>query len=286
MEYCVEYSGLPNQCGRCRSLDHQVRHCPRRDLKPHKRDQKPTLPTHNTVQQPPQKLPPEEPPVPEPCIPDAGPCEIAGTTGEATTTSTTDNPEQEERPTTPPATTMQQEPTEGTPPELQPNEINFPQLHSPGQMATSSSPLTAQQPVTPHTFIWRRKPTEGQPTEKEKGKLKTPSTEKTPLTRQGYRSGRLADDLWEVLQIPGTPTTPKKKLRVLPFIAKHPNYAEYLVDNSKLPFAPITSAPIAELLAGLPWTPHRAKLHIVNEVSQALLKVLIFNNQHTTPIHK
>jgi hypothetical protein len=101
-----------------------------------------------------------------------------------------------------------------------------------------------------------------------------------------YRSGRLADDLWEVLQIPDTPMTPMKKLRVLPLISKHQNYSEYLVDSSKLPLAPITSASIAELLAGVPWTSHRAKLHIVNEVSQALLKVLIFNNQHNTPIHK
>lgn len=32
-EYILEFSGLPNHCGRCRSRDHQVRHCPKRDLK-------------------------------------------------------------------------------------------------------------------------------------------------------------------------------------------------------------------------------------------------------------
>jgi hypothetical protein len=103
-EYCVEYSGLPSQCGRCRSLDHQVRHCPRRDLKIHKQDtQKPTLPTYNIVQQPPQKLPPEEPTVEEPPIPDTNTCDRDGhtITGEAATTPTAVNPEQEERPTTP-----------------------------------------------------------------------------------------------------------------------------------------------------------------------------------------
>lgn len=38
LEYKLEYSGLPNQCGRCRALDHQVRHCPRRELKFPQRD--------------------------------------------------------------------------------------------------------------------------------------------------------------------------------------------------------------------------------------------------------
>jgi hypothetical protein len=31
VEYALEYSGLPHQCGRCRSRDHQVRNCPRKD---------------------------------------------------------------------------------------------------------------------------------------------------------------------------------------------------------------------------------------------------------------
>ena len=33
VEYSLEYSGLPQQCGRCRSMDHQVRYCPRKDTK-------------------------------------------------------------------------------------------------------------------------------------------------------------------------------------------------------------------------------------------------------------
>ena len=31
VEYELEFSGLPNQCGRCRATDHQVRHCPKKD---------------------------------------------------------------------------------------------------------------------------------------------------------------------------------------------------------------------------------------------------------------
>lgn len=31
-EYALEFSGLPNQCGRCRSREHQVRNCPKKDI--------------------------------------------------------------------------------------------------------------------------------------------------------------------------------------------------------------------------------------------------------------
>jgi len=31
VEYSLEYNGLPNQCGRCRSREHQVRHCPKKE---------------------------------------------------------------------------------------------------------------------------------------------------------------------------------------------------------------------------------------------------------------
>ena len=41
VEYAFEFSGLPHQCGRCRSRDHQVRHCPRKEQY-RKRDSKPT----------------------------------------------------------------------------------------------------------------------------------------------------------------------------------------------------------------------------------------------------
>ena len=31
LEYTLEFSGLPNQFGRCRSHEHQVRHCPKKE---------------------------------------------------------------------------------------------------------------------------------------------------------------------------------------------------------------------------------------------------------------
>lgn len=55
-EYALEFSGLPHQCGRCRSHDHQVRNCPRKDP-PRTRDSKqipaPTSPRSNPTQVPP-----------------------------------------------------------------------------------------------------------------------------------------------------------------------------------------------------------------------------------------
>ena len=89
-----------------------------------------------------------------------------------------------------------------------------------------------------------------------------------------------------MLNIPGTPSFPKKKLRVLPFLTKNFNHTEYLVDNSKQLHNTITSVNIAELLAGVPWSIQRLRHHIVNETAQALHKVLIFNNQHNTPFQK
>jgi hypothetical protein len=131
------------------------------------------------------------------------------------------------------------------------------------------------------------KPTpEDRSLEKGKEKIKPPGTESTPITRQGYRSGRLADDFWTVMAIPDTPLSPRKKLRIIPFLTKNFCHAEYLVDNSKTPYTTIATVHIAELLAGVPWTLPRAKLHIVNETAHALHKVLIFNNQHNTPFHK
>ena len=314
VEYNLEYSGLPNQCGRCRALDHQVRHCPKRDFKPRREHQ-----GRGQQAAPPRQAEPLR--ETEQGIPVGNePHRTKASTGENTpqtevateavdkeTLQTVALPEafsepsqketstdlpattetiaaEAERPSTPTKQQTAQEESVNIPPELQPNEINFPALSSPGTAAaaTTPQPATTPPPGTPHTFIWRKKPQqEGQQSDKGKGK---PNPDSVPLTRQGYRSGRLAEDLWEVLNIPGTPSTAKKKLRVIPFLSK--NQAEYLVDKSKPPFTSITTVHIAELLAGVPWTVSRAKQHIVNEMSQALHKVLIFNNQHTTPIHK
>ena len=45
VEYALEYSGLPNQCGRCRSRDHQVRFCPKKD-NPKRREPAEPQPSH------------------------------------------------------------------------------------------------------------------------------------------------------------------------------------------------------------------------------------------------
>jgi hypothetical protein len=194
-----------------------------------------------------------------------------------------------EWPTTAKKNAKEQAAVTSIPPELLPNETNFPQLSSPG-IATAQTPPQqpiTQQPGTPHTFIWRKKPNvDEQITDKGKGKLKTPAAALVPLTRQGYRSGRLADDFWDALNIPNTPVTTRKKLRILPLLTKNQAHTEYLVDTSQPSHTPITIVHVAELLAGVPWTPIKVRQHIVTEVSQALHKVLIFNNQSTTPIYK
>ena len=41
VKYLLEYSGLPNQCGRCRSRDHQVRYCPKKESRSKKQEQLP-----------------------------------------------------------------------------------------------------------------------------------------------------------------------------------------------------------------------------------------------------
>ena len=197
VEYNLEYIGLPNQCGRCRSREHQVRHCPRRDLKYHRRE------THNRN---------------KPANPLAAPLETAATTAalesieprieeawvdspqvqpQTNTQDTTDNKEAEtrEEAVASPNTTTQvtQEKEKEVIPELVPNDTNFPQLNSPKPATPTPPSPTSQPPGTPHTFVWRRKP-DVQPPDPDKGKGKAPSTDSTPLTRQGYRSGHLAED--------------------------------------------------------------------------------------------
>ena len=48
-------------------------------------------------------------------------------------------------------------------------------------------------------------------------------------------------------------------------------------------FGAVAHVHIAEVLAGVPWTTDRAKQHVVNEVSQTLHKLLIFNNNLSNP---
>jgi hypothetical protein len=128
--------------------------------------------------------------------------------------------------------------------------------------------------------------TKNRATDKGKKRLKPIGTDSTPITRHGYRLGRSADKFWITLNIPGTPPTQKKNLRVLPFITKNEEHTEYLVDNTTKSFSPITTTHIAVQLACVPWTLLRARQHIANEVAHALHKVLMFHNQYTTPFQK
>ena len=58
------------------------------------------------------------------------------------------------------------------------------------------------------------------------------------------------------------------------------------MDKKVQPHGTIAQVLIAEQLAGVPWTSARAKLHMVNEISLALHKVLIFNNNLSNPFQK
>jgi hypothetical protein len=304
-EYQLEYSGLPHQCGRCRSMDHQVRNCPKKDSRAQKRVHQQQPKTNTTTEQdhPPSIAAQVPTPMPEATQQTVAEDSIADTLEdsapaaqkeiglpESPTMETTEaeikSPETDEGPPNIPAPQQAQATPPDSLPELQPNEVNFPHLNSPGITSKGNSvqsPST-QQPSTPHTFVWRMK-TPSEPRTTDKGKEKICS-ESAPITRQGYRSGRLAEDFWEVLEIPDTPKTLRKKLRVFPLITKNQSQQEYLVDTSKQTLKPITTVHIAEVLAGIPWDQLRARQHVVNEVTQALHSILIFNNQKTTPFQK
>ena len=55
------------------------------------------------------------------------------------------------------------------------------------------------------------------------------------------------------------------------------------MDFKTSPPSVIAQVHVAELLAGIPWTSLRAREHVVNEISQTLHKVLIFNNNLSNP---
>lgn len=72
IKYQLEFSGLPNQCGRCRSRDHQVKHCPKRDTQVRRREPRKrartgrggrdTKPAHSGKESPPCSSPDASPP--------------------------------------------------------------------------------------------------------------------------------------------------------------------------------------------------------------------------------
>ena len=120
-----------------------------------------------------------------------------------------------------------------------------------------------------------------------KGKqVRTPDS--TPLTRQGYRSRRLADDFWLALKTPHTPLSPRKTLSVIPILAKTRNdeEVEYLTNTKADASRAITQVHIVELLAGVPWTESRVRQHVVSEAAQALYKVIGFTNPSQNPLQK
>jgi hypothetical protein len=147
--------------------------------------------------------------------------------------------------------------------------------------------------MPPPQFVWRSKPPSLAQEELEggreaKGKAIAKALDSTPITRQGYRSGRLADDFWTTINPPNTSQSPRKTLQVILFLLTDHNRetAEYLVDNKTAPHQPIAHVHIAELLAGIPWTELRTKQHVVSEVAQALHKVLIFTSKAPNPLQK
>lgn len=267
VEYKLEYSGLPNQCGRCRSRDHQVRHCPKKESKqrriqpttdkPAQDDEATTLQkteTHTDSSEQVTQVQAHAPPGADILIPA--------------------QPEPETSPPPQTEASIQPEPT------LEPNDINFPQL--------SPNPVTpVKETIENVSFVWKPKALEEASTQdRGKGKSQQAGAESTPLTRQGYRSGRLAEDFWKVLGTPNTPPSSRKRLKVIPFITKNTDQSEYLVNKAKSSPMSITEVNVAEVLAGIPWTKSRAQQHVVNEVAQALHKILMFNNNNNSPFQK
>ena len=274
VEYKLEYSGLPNQCGRCRSREHQVRHCPKKENKTQQRTNipapapkqvwraRPNVTQNRTensistskaqeVNQPASPLPPSPPPQ----------------------LHETEPPVQREDETSVPLDST-----------LHRNDINFPQLSSPTPQSPPQRPTPTTPTETPEqtpTFVWRPKAVADSP--KTKGKEKVQSQESTPITRQGYRTGRLAEDFWSAIGMPQTPPSFRKKLKVVPLLTRNEEQTEYLVNKSPTLPLSITEAHVAEVLAGIPWSTIRAQKHVVSETAQALNKVLIFNNTLTSP---
>ena len=320
VEYTLEFSGLPKQCGRCRAYDHLVRNCPKKvpparkregiqrhkEVEPKSDSPKKTeqegaaedkeddliQPSQEQTQQLDRSL--EDSSNTAPHITNTQEKLRTSPTLQALDGSDWDDAETSHQVVSPQAVHCQLTPEDkGNTPEeeldaLQPDDINFPKLQTPSPAArgtpVSPTPDTSSKKLEPK-FVWKsahitksaHKSAEGN-----KGKEKLP--ESVPITRQGYRSGRLADDFWSGLDMPNTPTANPKMLRVVPFLTKNRHTEpEYLVDQRGHTFGAIAHVHIVEVLAGVPWTPDRAKQHVVNEVSQTLHKLLIFNNNLSNP---
>lgn len=320
VEYKLEFSGLPKQCGRCRALDHLVRNCPRRSPPVNKKkavrnrgvearkelpqETEPVETSSGSNKSPPiqpgrspeQLRPQQDRPPPildKPGLQEHAPPQSEHRPAGSKETEAGGSPQPNTHPESPctlapNATPVRQE--EPNISALQPDDINFPRLQTPATGHKGSSP----NPAPDHSnkqFVWNSSnittpATKSQTTEGSRDKEKAPDS--APLTRQGYRSGRLAEDFWSMLGMPNTPSSNHKLLRVIPFLTKnrHTEQPEYLVDRRGQSFGTIAYVHIAELLAGIPWTQSRARQHVVNEVSQALHRILVFNNNLSNPFQK
>ena len=311
-KFALEFSGLPNQCERCRSREHQVRHCPKKEITSRKR--------HATIRDQPthQRDMEETPIIPAAVQPRQTPTPLILITPPDTDTTTeqvaTVIPRSDEVVATPlpsevgpPTPIAPQTYTTGTEEVIdipiqiiQTYEIEFPKL--PSSATTTEHRETPPTSPGPTHFVWRSKPptsnqespnrdSEQAETHKEdkgKGKQTNRTHDSTPITRQGYRSGRLADDFWTELNLPQTSIIPRKTLKVipLPIVERKDNAMDYLADLKTNYPQPIAQVHISEQLAGIPWTATRVKQHIVNEVAQALYKVFVFPNPTANPLQK
>ena len=212
VEYALEFSGLPHQCGRCRSRDHQVRHCPRKEQ--HRRNSNPTQqhfrntaatsePAQHPIHRASTDLTTQEEGQGEPEQHDHEET-LAEVQSPALTLQL--SPEKLPEPTPSPAAPEVQNTTTGIDHGLHTNDHNFPKLPSSKKKPegegtdthTPNLPSSLDSP-TPTHFVWRSRPPTLLPEEPEgrreaKGKAAAKVPESTPITRQGYRIGKLADD--------------------------------------------------------------------------------------------
>ena len=300
MEYAFEFSGLPNQCGRCRSREHQVRHCPKKELHHKKTElnrgdkttQRQEQQAHtrtedvilNTQQLPAAIHPPRDL---EEMIVSTPPDLLI------------------------PIAPLETEPRQSSVPVVAADysvtdDIHFPKLSTPSKTAKEAaapspagsakeaafhSPTGSAEPLEQPHLIWRSKPATQEEQllkkENEKGKssqVKIP--ESTPITRQGYRTGRLAEDFWLALKTPNTPISTRKTLQVIPLLIKDREPLEYLVSSKRQQYQPLAQVHIAELLAGIPWAEQSAQQHVVSEVAQALHKIFVFTSKIINPLQE
>lgn len=165
-------------------------------------------------------------------------------------TPTKNNPTGKPQNNSPPAASTSNNPPATPSAADQPSNLPATSQFSPPPVAEQTSPLAAppmlsspasqRSPTTPQVktpqtmektptpvFVWRSKPPNDdsprtQETTTDKGKAKAKpnipkAPDSTPITRQGYRTGRLAEDFWTALDIPNIPPSPRKTLQVIPF---------------------------------------------------------------------